>query len=184
MECNANSLCVDTTNNRVGIGTNTPSNQLYINGSEGILNLGATGWIDPGATGASIIADNNGYKALMIVGNNVTGNSGLGREVKVWDYLNVQGALNATGAATFGGNVQANGDVCNGGGKCLSSVFQTNVLVGTNPTCPAGQTIIAKMNGTTWYDSTYYCSYTKVMCGQSLASDGGTLLVNSAHTSL
>jgi hypothetical protein len=30
MECNANSLCIDSTNNRVGIGTNTPSKKLVI----------------------------------------------------------------------------------------------------------------------------------------------------------
>ena len=30
MECNANSLCVDTTNNLVGIGTNTPSTKLDV----------------------------------------------------------------------------------------------------------------------------------------------------------
>jgi len=183
MQCSATSLCIDTANNRVGIGTNTPSNQLYINGSGGILNLGATGWIDPGATGASIVTDNNGYKALMIVGNNVVGNSGMGREVKVWDYLNVQGALNTTGAATFGGNVQANGDVCNGGGKCLSSVFQTNVIAGTNPTCPSGQTAIMRAYNGTWYVPSQVSTWSQVTCGQLMSSDGTALLVNSQHTS-
>ena len=36
MECNANSLCIDTTNNRVGIGTNTPTTKLDVNG---VINL-------------------------------------------------------------------------------------------------------------------------------------------------
>ena len=32
MECSANTLCIDTTNNRVGIGTNTPAVKLDVNG--------------------------------------------------------------------------------------------------------------------------------------------------------
>ena len=93
----------------VGIGTKSPLDQLYVSGSEGILNFGANGWMDPGVTGGSIITDNNLYKALMIVGSDVSGNSGKGREVKVWDYLNVQGALNTTGNATINGNLEVFG---------------------------------------------------------------------------
>ncbi len=33
MECSADSLCVDTTSNRLGIGTNTPSQKLEVNGN-------------------------------------------------------------------------------------------------------------------------------------------------------
>jgi hypothetical protein len=80
--------------------------------------------------------------------------------------------------------VSGTGDVCNGSGKCLNSIYQTNVMVGNDPTCPSGQTIIAKMNGTTWYDAAYSGSYAKVICGKALTSDGGTLLVNESHTSV
>ncbi len=70
------------------------------------------------------------------------------------------------------------GDVCNGAGKCLSSVFQTNMIAGTSPVCPAGQVIIAKMSGDAWHSSAYIGGYTQVMCGQGLSSDGTSLLVN------
>jgi hypothetical protein len=112
MECNANSLCIDTVNKRVGIGTANPSKKLEVNG----------------------------------------------------DGLFV-------------------GDVCNGGGKCLSSVFQTNVISGTNPTCPAGQTAIMRAYNGTWYTASQVSSWSQVACGQVLSSDGTALLVNSQHTS-
>lgn len=62
-------------------------------GAGGALRLGADNWADGGATYGHVISDDTTYKALMIVGNNIGGNSGLGREVKVWDYLNVQGRI-------------------------------------------------------------------------------------------
>jgi hypothetical protein len=93
----------------LGIGTTSPGNQLWVSGSQGQLNLGATGWNSAGNTAGSIVTDNTIYRALMIVGNNVSGNSGKGREVKVWDYLNVQGPINSTGAGTFAGLLTASG---------------------------------------------------------------------------
>jgi len=88
----------------VGIGTTSPGQKLVINGgneditaSGGGLRLGANNWSDAGPTYGHIITSNSGHNALMIVGNNVAGNSGHGREVKVWDYLNVQGGFNITG---------------------------------------------------------------------------------------
>ncbi len=33
MECNANTLCLDTTNGYVGVGTNTPAYKLDVNGT-------------------------------------------------------------------------------------------------------------------------------------------------------
>ncbi len=75
----------------IGIGTTGPATNLTVSGSEGLVDVGANGWVDPGATGGSIVADNGTYKALMIVGNNISGNSGNGREVGVWDFLNVHG---------------------------------------------------------------------------------------------
>jgi len=76
------------------------------------------------------------------------------------------------------------GDVCNGSGKCLSSVFQTNVIAGTNPTCPTGQTMIMKAYNGSWYtaDNASITSWNKVTCGVVLTSDGTSLLVNGNHT--
>lgn len=83
------------------------------------------------------------------------------------------------------GDMLATGDICNGGGKCLSSIFQTNVIVGTNPTCPAGQSAIMKANSGIWYTasaSQVASSWNQVTCGMTLSGDGTALLYGSAHT--
>ena len=55
-----------------------------------------TTWSGVGDGGAGILNSNEEiYKALMIVGSDQQ--TGLGRVVKVWDYLYVQGSLAATG---------------------------------------------------------------------------------------
>ncbi len=77
------------------------------------------------------------------------------------------------------------GDVCNGSGKCLSSVAQTNVLAGaSNPTCPTGQTIIMKGYNGAWYmgTNTSITSWSQVVCGLTVTADGTPLLVNGVHT--
>ena len=75
--------------------------------------------------------------------------------------------------------------MCNGAGQCLSSVFQTSSIAGTNPTCPSGQTAIMKANSGIWYTSTatqVASSWSQVACGTVLTSDGTPLLVIGAHT--
>jgi|GEM_PF-1094627 len=85
--------------------------------------------------------------------------------------------LEVTGDALF------SGDVCNGSGKCLDSIYETNVTQGTNPTCPAGQTIIMKADGAgKWYTSAALTTWYQVVCGTLMSSDGTALLVNSNHT--
>jgi hypothetical protein len=81
------------------------------------MNLGGNGWTDPGTTGASILVDNSSYKALMIVGNNISGNSNKGREIKVWDYLNVQGPINSVSGGITASNTGGHGIVSNGPGS-------------------------------------------------------------------
>ncbi len=47
MECSADSLCVDTVNNRLGIGTNTPGEKLTVSGNlsiTGIMTGGTVPW--------------------------------------------------------------------------------------------------------------------------------------------
>jgi len=113
MECDSSGLCVKS-DGSVGIGTNSPSTKLEVNGS--ILASGT-------------------------------------------------------------------GDICNSSGKCLNSILQTNVIAGTNPVCPTGQTAIMKAQNGIWYTSSQVSSWTQVTCGQITSSDGTTLLVNSQHSS-
>ena len=83
------------------------------------------------------------------------------------------------------GNILASGDMCNGSGKCLSSVFQTNVIAGTNPTCSTGQTAIMKAYNGTWYtaDNASITSWNKVTCGAQMTTDGTPLIYNdTSHT--
>ncbi len=82
------------------------------------------------------------------------------------------------------GDVLASGDICNGAGACLSSIFQTSVIAGTNPTCPSGQAMIMKAYNGTWYtvDNASITAWNKVTCGIQMTTDGTPLLVNSNHT--
>jgi hypothetical protein len=89
--------------------------------------------------------------------------------------LEVNGSILASGA----------GDICNGAGKCLSSVFQTNSISGTNSVCPSGQSPIMKAIGGIWYTATapqVATSWNQVACGAVVTSDGTPLLVNGIHT--
>ena len=54
-------------------------------------------WAEGAAGGAAIVNDNGSYQALMIVGNTSAGGS---RIVKVWDSLQAQGTIMATGDIT------------------------------------------------------------------------------------
>jgi hypothetical protein len=81
------------------------------------------------------------------------------------------------------GNGLFTGDVCNGSGKCLSGTYQTNVIAGSNPTCPTGQTAIMRAYNGTWYIPSQVTTWSQVSCGQVMSSDGTALLVNSQHTS-
>lgn len=75
-----------------GIGTAGPTQQLDVAGG-----VGAYGYLPhyqnwaaygTGDGGAAIYNDNNGYRALMIVGNSGAGGQ---RRVRVWDSLSVEG---------------------------------------------------------------------------------------------
>lgn len=55
-----------------------------------------------GAGGAAIYNDSNGYKSLMIAGNNSAGGV---RKVSVWDDLAVNGTASLTGGLSAGGDI-------------------------------------------------------------------------------
>ncbi len=85
---------VSTSDERIRIKNN---GDLQMTGVQGKLWLETNGWTDPGTTGAGISVDNNNYKQLMIIGNNISGNDGQGRQVGIWDYLKVNGKMRVTG---------------------------------------------------------------------------------------
>ncbi len=103
---------VSTSDERVRIKNNGDIQMTGAGGNK--LWLETNNWTDPGATGAGVAVDNNTYKSLMIVGNNVSGNKGQGREVQMWDYLKVNGYLtvgtqaNATATAPPSGTIRYN----------------------------------------------------------------------------
>jgi len=151
----------------VGIGTTSPGQKLTVNdgnidviGSAGGLRLGASNWSDGGTTYGHIISDNGSYKALMIVGNDISGNSGRGREVKIWDYLNVQGGLNITGQFYSVGNTNV---VTNLNADMLDGHHWSEV-----PTIPANN---VTGSGTTNYVTKWTGTYTQ---GNSIIYDNGT----------
>jgi len=99
---------------------------------------------------------------------------GIGTDAPL-EALEVNGSILASG----------DGDVCNGAGKCLNSVFQTNAIAGANQTCPAGQTAIMKANNGIWYTATasqVASSWSQVACGKVVTADGTPLLVVGNHT--
>jgi hypothetical protein len=71
--------------------------------------------------------------------------------------------LEVNGNILANGNVLADDDVCNGQGKCLSNI-QSIAVSGTNPTCPSGQSVIMKYDGTHWVGETDAPSWTAVFC--------------------
>jgi hypothetical protein len=89
---------------RVGIGTDTPSYNLHVNGNAGINGQATlltasnpllftstwSGFPDARTNGSEISNDTNAYKTLMIIGNR---SSGEGRRVGIWDILDVNGFL-------------------------------------------------------------------------------------------
>ena len=191
MECNANSLCIDTTNNLVGIGTNTPLFKEHI-AADVTMNADITaGTAQLSVGGSSVIGKR------MLLGYDTNGNGygfiKAGNYGVTWTPLSLQPNGGNVGIGTttpaqkleVNGNILASGtgDVCNGGGKCLSSVFQTNVIAGANPVCPTGQTAIMRAYNGTWYVPSQVTTWSQVSCGQVMSSDGTTLLVNSQHTS-
>jgi hypothetical protein len=94
------------------------------------------------------------------------------------------GTDNPNKALDVVGDIVASGDICNGSSKCLSTVSQTNVIAGANPTCATGETIIMKAYNGTWYagDNASITTWSKVICGTQVTNDGTPLLVNNKHT--
>lgn len=81
---------------------------------------------------AEISNDTNAYKTLMIVGNKSAGGV---RKVGIWDELNVNGTLNATGnITTIGRHIDASTDWVGKGKTLFTGWHGQKVVVGNNAT--------------------------------------------------
>lgn len=166
MECN-DGLCV-TGGDKVGIGATSPEYKLdvggQINASGGlcIAKDCKTSWSAVG--GAWTTSSSNIY-------NSNTGNVGIGTDSPI-KKLEVKG------------DILSSGDVCSTGGKCLSSMFLTNILIGNNLSCPTGQTMIMKSYLGTWYtaDNANITTWDKISCGKVVSGDGSIFLYKDSHT--
>ncbi|MCO5280644.1 MAG: pyocin knob domain-containing protein, partial [Chitinophagales bacterium] len=115
LNTNNNHIALMPKNGNVGIGTASPNGTLDVRGATfvGSSNTnqqikftdGWSGYPD-GSNGSEIANDVGSYKALMIVGNKSAGGS---RQVKLWDYLTVNGGMSVTGLGS--GIVKATGGV-------------------------------------------------------------------------
>jgi hypothetical protein len=76
----------------------------------------------------------NPYNALMILGRKTAG----GRIVKLWDYLQVNGNLDATGAVTAGGNLSTSGGLSVTGAVDVGSRTFVRLVFGSPGTTGAG----------------------------------------------
>lgn len=177
-------------------GTVTTAGDININAAGGGLKLGANNWTDGGATYGHIISDNNVYKALMIVGNNIAGNDGLAREVKVWDFLNVQGTMNAitairTGAGAGTQRIDASGNLTNIGtitsglinGQTISSAANfTGSLTTAGITQGSDIRSQAQIRATGWY-GTNSGTYTGLGTEIGVSAGQGYILSYNRDTS-
>ncbi len=90
LECSADSLCVDTTNNRVGIGTANPDEKLQVNGNiyarAGYLqtNIAGNNQLVLGATGANYGFISNPSPGVWSLGYGPTSTT-LGTSVLSWN---------------------------------------------------------------------------------------------------
>lgn len=120
MECNANSLCIDTTNNRLGIGTAVPTRSLTLDGQNVYSSYNYNGtekWVmgneDTVGDRFILYTPGTGYVMTALIGGNV----GIGTTTPA-QKLEVSGTI------------LGDTDVCNGSGACLS---QLDSFIGSQP---------------------------------------------------
>jgi hypothetical protein len=171
MECTSG-ICIVEGN--TGMGTFNPGYKLDVQGGQ----INASGGLciagDCKVNWAAVSSPSVWTTSSTTIYNSNTGNVGIGT-ASPSQKLEVNGSILASGT----------GDICNGAGKCLNSVFQTNSIAGTNPTCPTGQTAIMKANAGIWYTATatqVASSWSQVTCGSVMTTDGTPLLMVGNHT--
>lgn len=135
-------------------GNSTVNGNSSISGNSSVSGISTTSNINirNGEWGANhegndksyIVSDNNKYKKLMLVGNNLAGGA---REVGVWDNLTVNGSLSAvglsagsisTGGALSAGSISTGGalsagSISTGGNASVGSITVGGVNIGSSP---------------------------------------------------
>ena len=196
MQCSADSLCVDTVNNRLGIGTNTPGVKLevgantaikignaYLSSGGDFVHLANNEWYNgsawtataPGAMYQQTGQANNWYTHDASGGHTVrmqldpTGNLTLNT-----GGLSIAGSMTGgtvpaarIGAGTLSGSYAFNSDVSVGGYKL------TNVAAPVSSTDAATKAYVDASSGGVCYtvfgSSSCYSGYTAVVTGYSTA---------------
>ena len=152
---------IDTTNNRVGIGTTAPSNKLSVVGGNVDLfggNLGI-GTSSPGASLAVAGGGLFGYSGTQAAPSNglaVSGNVGIGTSSPGFN-LQVVGTTNITGAGTFGSTLGVTGAATfSSTGSFASTLTASNGLTLTtgalNLTATSGSVGLILSNSTTAFN--------------------------------
>ena len=117
MECSADSLCIDTVNNRLGIGTNTPSEKLTVGGNLSITGSMTGGTVPAARIGAGTLSGSYAFNSDVSVGG--------------YKLTNVAAPVSSTDAATKAYVDASSGGVCYtvfGSSSCYSGY--TAVVVG------------------------------------------------------
>lgn len=151
MECNSDSLCIDNTNKRLGIGTAAPGRKLEVKGDSFAIThttsnniMGYLGQRGSGVDAGYLQLNNAGTSTVAIDTNGVSyfngGNIGIGIAAPT-QKLDVVGSI------------KASGDICSSG-ICLNQVAQyynTNPLYNSTHTIAncmtVGGTVIANPDG-------------------------------------
>ncbi len=127
MECSAGSLCVDTTNNRLGVGTNTPAQKLSV---AGVVQSTTGGFMFPdGSTQTSAAGAGISGSGTAAYVPRWSSGSALTNSIIYDNGTNVGiGTTSLAQKLSVNGNITASGDICIGTAPCLSSL----------PTTPSG----------------------------------------------
>ncbi len=117
LECSADSLCVDTTNNRVGIGTNNPIGKFQIQKGGGATVIGA------GTYGNYIGSNSDGYELNLVGGipdGTLQTNGSMGGQIRLGGSARGDGDVNVIQFLQNGSETMR---VNNGGNVAIGTII-------------------------------------------------------------